>query len=295
MFLGLAMTHYSYYRSIEKPLRKDMFDLLLNNFDEFVAVTHTSVSGSGLTEQERRNLIEKYLRTGCGVVIATDSLKVIGVSLYFLDVLIQGLEDSEKNLLVNFTLVDPEFRSKGVGNAFYDFYEGLNNTEYKRPIMVRGVWGNNSVQEHLLEKYGFEISEDFLYNGVTRRVYVKPKAVKLFEENKEYLHKKTSNVYEYLGLVHPVEHEPRNYTASIIARCCEDKNVRAKIFFEDGKWYYVTPNNPKLAENTKVKVLYTREDTLWLRSEDDFHREVEVNGELTPRFVPLFGRLWGTI
>lgn len=295
MFLGLSLTHYNYYRSIEKPLRNDMFDLLVNNFNEFASVTHTSVSGNNLTEQERRDVIEKYLRTGCGVVIATDSLKVIGVSLYFLDTLIQGLEDNEKNLLINFTLVDPDFRGKGVGNAFYEFYEELNNTEYKRPLMVRGVWGSNSVQEYLLSKHGFEVCGDFSYDGVTRHVYIKPKTLKLFEENKEYLHKKTSNVYEYLGLVYPVEQEPRNYTASIIARCCEDKIVRAKIFFEDGKWYYVTPSNPKLAENTKVKVLYTREDNLWLRSEDDFHKEVEVNGELTPRFVPLFGRLWGTI
>lgn len=295
MFLGLTMTHYNYYRSIEKPLRNDMIDLLVNNFEEFSSIMYTSIAGNDLTKQERRDLVEKYLRTGCGIVIATDSLKVIGVSLYYLDTLIQGLEESEENLLINFTLVDPEFRSKGVGNAFYEFYEDLNTEEYKRPIMVRGVWGNNPIQEHLLKKHGFEVGKDFTYKGVTRHVYVKPKTVKLFEENKEYLHKKTSNVYEYLGLVHPVEQEPKNYTTSIIAQCCENKLVRVKIFFEDGKWYYVTPKNPDLAENTKVKVLYTREDVLWLRSEDDFHKEVEVNGEITPRFVPLFGRLWGTI
>lgn len=102
-----------------------------------------------------------------------------------------------------------------------------------------------------------------------------------------YKHSKTGNIYEYLHLVNPTDEVPKLFTTLFKARCCENKVIEVKIYKQENTYYYTTHENPDLHENDKVKVLYERDGVLWLRSEEDFHKLVTIEGETVPRFEKI--------
>lgn len=102
----------------------------------------------------------------------------------------------------------------------------------------------------------------------------------------EYVHSKTGNVYNFLSMVYPTDVIPPNYTMLFTAKCSETK-AAVKVYLQDDVHYFVSQDHPNLHEADKVKVLYERDSVMWLRTKDDFHKLVELNGELVPRFVKV--------
>lgn len=99
-----------------------------------------------------------------------------------------------------------------------------------------------------------------------------------------YKHSKTGNIYEYLGRVFVTNLPPKEYDRKITVHCCENKDVTVEIYEIFGKFFYVPEENPNLHENTATKVLYERDGVKWVRSNDDFYKIIELDGERVPRF-----------
>lgn len=105
------------------------------------------------------------------------------------------------------------------------------------------------------------------------------------DDTVEYRHNKTGNIYDVMGDVEPskLDTSTIKYTYLLRAKCSET-GVEVKLYFEDEKWYYIVQDNPDVYDCGGEKVLYTRDDTLWVRPKGMFHELVKINGELKPRF-----------
>jgi hypothetical protein len=104
-----------------------------------------------------------------------------------------------------------------------------------------------------------------------------------------HVHSKTGNIYQVNGTVYPTKHplDPMDIVTNFTALCCDNKEVEVTFYLVDTKYFYVTSENEGLSDNTSAKVLYTRDNVNWLRSEQDFRKLVDIKGEIKPRFVKV--------
>lgn len=105
----------------------------------------------------RHRGIEDYLRTSDSFITVYDNDHICAFSKLKHNALVEYLEEYENNLLIDLTLVAPNYRYKGVGQLIYREIEDLNVEEFHHSVIIRTTWDTNLTQIHLYKKLGYSL------------------------------------------------------------------------------------------------------------------------------------------
>lgn len=106
--------------------------------------------------KEKLEELYKYMNEPSDYIFIMSGSSPIGFIKLKCDVLIEGYEEYEENLFVDFILLDRDSRGKGYSNKIYPYIEAVNLLYYKKPLIIGGVLNTNTRQAHIALREGYE-------------------------------------------------------------------------------------------------------------------------------------------
>lgn len=139
-------TKKQYYEEIENLLQKNRSDF----------IPYGRYADPSFDDGIDPEYFNNYRNPNEEMLAALHDDKLIGFMCFHINCHREDYPLTPPYTLISLTLVDGQYRGKGVGRQFNEFIIRMYHENKLDDVIIRGTWESNYRQRYLYEEYGFE-------------------------------------------------------------------------------------------------------------------------------------------